>query len=49
LGENLLPNGQGRIEYGKCGHCGRWVDVRPNWKEAPGMPDDWEGRLAWEK
>jgi hypothetical protein len=25
------------------------VDVRPNWKEKPGMPDDWQGRSAWEE
>jgi hypothetical protein len=31
----------------KCG--GKRVDVRPNWKEKPGMPDNWEGRPAWEK
>jgi hypothetical protein len=24
------------------------VDVRPNWKEKPGMPDNWEGRSARE-
>jgi hypothetical protein len=28
----------------KCGKC---VDVRPNWKEAHGMPDNWEAR--WQK
>jgi hypothetical protein len=26
---------------------GKRVDVRPNGKEAPGMPDSWEGRDAW--
>jgi hypothetical protein len=32
----------------KCGKCGgNRVDVRPNWKEQPGMPDDWEARPAW--
>src|SRR6476620_4709401 len=25
------------------------VDVRPNWKEQPGMPDNWKGRPAREK
>jgi hypothetical protein len=40
-----VPWFQGRI---KCGRRGRWVDVRPNWKEAPGMPDSWEGRPGWE-
>jgi hypothetical protein len=34
----------------KCGKCGgKRVDVRPNWKEAPRMPDNWEARPAWEK
>jgi len=28
---------------------GNRVDVRPNWKEKPGMPDSWEGRSAWDK
>ena len=27
-----VPPFQGRI---KCGRRGRWVDVRPNWKERP--------------
>ena len=35
---------QRRIKCGKCGRRGRWVDVRPNWKEKSGMPDDWQGR-----
>jgi hypothetical protein len=31
----------------KCNKCGdKRVDVRPNWKDAPGMPDSWEGRPA---
>jgi hypothetical protein len=25
---------------------GKNVDVRPNWKEKPGMPDSWEGRRS---
>jgi hypothetical protein len=40
---------QHRVKCGKCGRRGRWVDVRPHWKEAPGMPDSWEGRPAWRK
>jgi hypothetical protein len=24
-------------------------DVRPNWKQKPGMPDNWNARSAWEK
>jgi hypothetical protein len=30
---------KGWVKCGKCGRGGRWVDARPNWKEAPGMPD----------
>jgi hypothetical protein len=25
------------------------VQVRPNCKEEPGMPDNWDARPAWEK
>ena len=30
----------------KCGRGGRWVDVRPNWAEAPSSPANWEARRA---
>jgi hypothetical protein len=33
-----------RVKCSKCG--GRWVNVRPNWKEKPGMPEDWQKRPA---
>jgi hypothetical protein len=33
-----VPWFQGRIKCSKCGRRGRWVDVRPNWKEKVGMP-----------
>jgi hypothetical protein len=33
-------------EFGKRAKCGNRVDVRPNWKEAPGSIDDWSGRPA---
>jgi hypothetical protein len=36
-----------RIRYGRCG--GLRVDVRSNWKEQPGMPDNWQARPAWER
>jgi hypothetical protein len=39
-------------EFGKRAKCacgGKRVDVRPNWKEAPGMPDSWQGRSAWKE
>ena len=33
-----------RVVCAKCGGRGNKIDVRPNWKEKPGMPDDWKGR-----
>ena len=47
-GDTLVSWFNGRIKCGKCGRRGRWVDVRPNWKEKPGMPDNWQGRPAWD-
>ena len=41
-----VPSFQRRIKCGKCGRKGRWVDVRPNWAEAPGMPDNWHSNPA---
>ena len=38
---------QARAKCSKCG--GKRLDVRPNWKQKPGMPDSWEGRSAWDK
>ncbi len=38
-----------RVKCGKCGLGGRWVDVRPNWKEAPGTLEDWSSRPATPK
>jgi hypothetical protein len=32
-----VPSFALRMKCSKCG--GKRVDVRPNWKEAPGMPD----------
>jgi hypothetical protein len=37
---------QSKVKCGKCGAHGRRIDVRPNWKEAPGSIDDWSGRPA---
>jgi hypothetical protein len=31
-----------RMKCSKCGGCR--VDVRPNWKEKPGMPNDWRSK-----
>jgi hypothetical protein len=42
-----VPSFQCRIKCGKCGRKGRWVDVRPHWKEKPGMPENWAARSAW--
>jgi hypothetical protein len=33
-----VPSFQRRVKGGKCGRRGRWVDVRPNWKEQPARP-----------
>jgi hypothetical protein len=44
-----VPWFQSKVKCGKCGRKGRWIDVRPNWKEKPGMPDNWQGRSAWEE
>ena len=35
-----------RVVCAKCGARGNRIDVRPNWKEAPGSLDDWSGREA---
>jgi hypothetical protein len=45
--ETPVPWFRSKVKCGKCG--GKRVDVRPNWKEAPGMPDNWQGRPAWEE
>jgi hypothetical protein len=42
-----IPGFRPRVKCGKCG--GKRVDVRPNWREEPGAPDDWESRPAWPK
>jgi hypothetical protein len=41
-----VPSFQRRAKCGKCG--GKCVDVRPNWKETPRMPDNWQGRRVGE-
>jgi hypothetical protein len=46
-GDTLVPWFLSKVKCGKCGRSGsRWIDVRPNWKEAPGTIDDWSGRPA---
>jgi hypothetical protein len=48
-GDTEVPWFQSKVKCGKCSANGRRIDVRPNWQEAPGMPDDWQGRSAWEE
>jgi hypothetical protein len=33
-----------RVVCAKCGARGNKINVRPNWKEAPGEIDGWSGR-----
>jgi hypothetical protein len=44
--ETPVPWFQTKIKCSECGQRGRWVDVRPNWTEAPGSPANWEARPA---
>ena len=39
-GETPVPWFKARVKCSECGRGGRCVDVRPNWKEAPGSLDD---------
>jgi hypothetical protein len=48
-GDTEVPWFGGKVVCAKCGARGRRIDVRPNWKEAPGMPNDWQGRSVWEE
>jgi hypothetical protein len=36
-GDTEVPWFSGKVVCAKCGARGRRIDVRPNWKEAPGM------------
>ena len=42
--ETEVPWFRTKVKCGKCGGRGNKIDVRPNWKEQPGMPTDWRGR-----
>jgi hypothetical protein len=44
-----VPWFAGKVVCAKCGVRGRRIDVRPNWKEAPGTITDWRGRPSWEE
>ena len=39
-----VPWFKSKVKYAKCGSRGNKIDVRPNWKEQPGMPASWQGR-----
>jgi transposase len=45
--ETPVPWFRSKVKCAKCGGRGNRIDVRPNWKEAPGSIDDWSGRPAW--
>ena len=45
-GDVLVTWFAGKVVCNKCGARGRRINVRPNWKKRPGMPDDWSGRPA---
>jgi hypothetical protein len=48
-GDVEVPWFQSKVKCGKCGARGHRIDVRPNWKEKPGMPDSWQGRPVGER
>jgi hypothetical protein len=43
-GDTLVTLFASKVVCAKCGARRRRIDARPNWSEAPGMPDDWRGR-----
>jgi hypothetical protein len=43
-GDTPVPWVRSKVKCAKCGARGNRIDVRPNWKEAPGMPDDWSAQ-----
>jgi hypothetical protein len=45
-GDTLVPWFRSKVKCAKCGARHSKIDVRPNWKEAPGTIDDWSGREA---
>ncbi len=48
-GDTLVPWFRSKVKCAKCGARNSRIDVRPNWKEKAGMPDDWHCRPAWEE
>ena len=45
-GETLVPWFRSKVKCTKCGARPSRIDVRPNWKEAPGSIHDWSSRPA---
>jgi hypothetical protein len=45
-GDTLVPWFRSKVKCAKCGARHSKIDVRPNWKEAPGTIDDWRGNDA---
>ena len=45
-GETMVPWFRSKVKCAKCGARHSRIDVRPNWKAAPGTIDDWSGRPA---
>jgi len=45
-GDTLVPWFRSKVKCAKCGARNNRIDVRPNWKEAPGTVTDWRGRAA---
>ena len=45
-GDTLVPWFRSKVKCAKCGARNNRIDVRPNWKGAPGTIDDWSGRPA---
>jgi hypothetical protein len=45
-GDIPVPWFGSKVVCAKCGARGNRIDVRPNWKEAPGSLDDWHSNPA---
>ena len=45
-GDTPVPWFRSKVKCAKCGARGNKIDVRPNWKDAPGSIHDWSGRPA---
>jgi hypothetical protein len=45
-GDTPIPWFRSKVMCAKCGARNNRIDVRPNWKEAPGSIEDWSGRAA---